>query len=337
MTNRQRMIVGVGLLISALFIALAFNGLKPGEVLETIQKANGWLLLLAAAWYVATRFVIALRWGFLLRSTKVVPLIDLVQLVCIGYMGNNVYPLRAGEILRVLLLKREHQVPIVVSTTVILVERLFDGIVLLSFVVVAVLLLDVGAPEVRAVIGVAAPLFAIALVAFFALALNPKLFRSLLHWVCARLPSVVGTRVQDLGEHVIDGLAGLRTPADLLGTIVTSYATWLLEAVCFWMVAWAFGLNLDYLAMLLTVGVVNLAGLIPASPGQFGVFEGFTLITLASLGIANADAIAFGLAVHFVIWLPVTVIGFVLLVRKGLSLTAVTQAGELARREEALT
>jgi glycosyltransferase 2 family protein len=89
--------------------------------------------------------------------------------------------------------------------------------------------------------------------------------------------------------------------------------------------------------MLLVVGVVNLAGLIPASPGQFGVFEGFVRITLTSLGIAVEVATAYALAVHMVIWLPVTVIGFILLVRKGLGLSALADAGQAMRREEALT
>ncbi|MDZ4768330.1 MAG: lysylphosphatidylglycerol synthase transmembrane domain-containing protein [Chloroflexota bacterium] len=337
MTNRQRAIVGVGLLISVIFMALAFRDLKPIDVWAYIQRANPWLLLTAAVWYLGTRLVIALRWWFLLRSTRAVPLLDLLQLVCIGYMGNNVYPLRAGEILRVLLLKREYQVPIVRTTTVILAERVFDGIVLLSFVVVAVLTLDTGSPEVRSVITIAAPVFGVALIVFFTLALNPATFRALLRWVCARLPDAIGSRVQPLGEHVIDGLGGLRSPGDLLGTVVTSYGTWLLEAVTFLLVAQAFALDLDYVSVLLVVGVVNLAGLIPASPGQFGVFEGFVRITLTSLGIAVTEATAYALVTHLVLWLPITVIGFILLARKGLGLAAVAQADALTRREEAVT
>lgn len=46
------------------------------------------------------------------------------------------------------------------------------------------------------------------------------------------------------------------------------------------MVAVAMGIETGYVSMLLVVGVVNLAGLIPASPGQLGVFEFFTTLVL---------------------------------------------------------
>jgi uncharacterized membrane protein YbhN (UPF0104 family) len=335
MSNRQRAIVVIGLLISAVFLVLAFQGLKPDEVLASISSASLPLVIAGAVWYLASRIVIALRWGFLLRSTRAVPVRSLLELVCIGYMGNNVYPLRAGELLRIFLLRREHAVPVVRTTTIIVAERVFDGVVLLSFVILGVLVLDVGTPEVRAIISLAAPLFALALIVFFALALNQTLFRRLLAGVCDRLPAGIGGRLRGLGEHVIDGLGGLRTPGDLAGTIVTSYGTWLLEAVTYLLVAQAMGLSLDYLAMLLLVGVINLAGLIPASPGQFGVFEGFARITLVGLGVGVTEATAYALVVHLVLWLPVTVIGFVLLARRGLfGMRAVAQAGQTLREEE---
>ncbi len=336
MNNRQRAIVIIGLVISVVFLVLAFQGLQPGEVLESIRSASVPLLIAGALWYLASRIVIALRWGFLLRSTRAVPVRDLLELVCIGYMGNNVYPLRAGELLRIFLLRREQGIPVIRTTTVIVAERVFDGVVLLSFVVLAVLVLDIGTPEVRTIISLAAPLFAAALIVFFALALNQALFRRLLGWVCDRLPAAIGSRLRGLGEHVIDGLSGLRTPGDLAGTIVTSYGTWLLEAVTYLIVAWAMGLPLDLLPALLLVGVINLAGLIPASPGQFGVFEGFARIVLVGLGVGITEATAYALVVHLVLWLPVTVIGFALLARRGLfGMRAVAQAGQSLRAEQA--
>jgi glycosyltransferase 2 family protein len=205
MTNRQRSVIALGLIISVVCMALAFNGLKPVDVIASIQQANGWLLLAAAVWYLASRIVIALRWWFLLRSTQVIPVMRLLEMICIGYMGNNVYPLRAGEILRVLLLRREYGVPIVRSTTIVLAERLFDGIVLLSFVLLAALTLDIGSPEVEAVISLAAPVFGAALVVFFALALNPTLFRRVVRLVTDRLPGAIGGRLAGMADHVIDG------------------------------------------------------------------------------------------------------------------------------------
>jgi uncharacterized membrane protein YbhN (UPF0104 family) len=54
----------------------------------------------------------------------------------IGYMGNNVYPARAGEVLRAVILKRKEGVSVSASLATIIVERIFDGVVMLAFVFV---------------------------------------------------------------------------------------------------------------------------------------------------------------------------------------------------------
>ena len=59
---------------------------------------------------------------------------DMFPIVTIGYMGNNIFPARAGEILRALILKRRRDVPVSASLATIIVERVYDGVVMLAFV-----------------------------------------------------------------------------------------------------------------------------------------------------------------------------------------------------------
>src|SRR5512142_24142 len=51
-------------------------------------------------------------------------------------MGNNVYPARAGEVLRAVILKRREGVSVSASLATIIVERIFDGVVMLAFIFV---------------------------------------------------------------------------------------------------------------------------------------------------------------------------------------------------------
>jgi uncharacterized protein (TIRG00374 family) len=60
----------------------------------------------------------------------------LFPVVVIGYMGNNVYPARAGEVIRAYVLRRREGVSISASLATIIVERVFDGLVMLIFVFV---------------------------------------------------------------------------------------------------------------------------------------------------------------------------------------------------------
>ncbi len=80
----------------------------------------------------------------------------------------------------------------------------------------------------------------------------------------------------------------------------------------------------------MVVGTVNLAGLIPASPGQVGVFEFFASTVLVAAGIEETLAASYALTVHIVIWLPVTMVGFYFLIKRGLGWQAITQARNLS-------
>jgi uncharacterized protein (TIRG00374 family) len=329
MSNRKRWIVALGIVISGVFLWIAFHDLKPEAVLASIQQVNMIWLAAATVVFFVSLVLIALRWQYLLRAIAPVSLSSLVQLVSIGYMGNNVYPFRSGEVLRIVLLQRNDGVPMMKTATTVVIERIFDGLVMLSFIVISLSLLDVSSQEIRQVASFTAPIFLAAMVVFILLAAKPGVVKRLLELVSHLLPGRLGEILLRIGEDVVGGLAGLRSPADLVGAILSSFLSWGVHAVVYWMVAFAFQLEVTYVVMLLAVGVVNLVGLIPASPGQIGVFEFFVGLVLRAVGVDEASATAYALVAHVVIWLPVTLAGFYFLARQGLNWQAVTHAREL--------
>lgn len=336
MTGKRRLAVLLGVLVSLIMLWAAFSGLNPAEVIASLRSANIPLLLVAVVLFFVSLVVITWRWQFLLRAVKPVPFGDLCQLVTIGYMGNNIYPFRSGELLRILLLRRGYDIPMARSATTIVVERIFDGLVMLSFIIVplAFLTLPNSTPEVQTAANVAAPIFIGALATFLFLAAQPNLLRRLTQFVVKLLPVRLRQLVTDLAEEVISGLEGLRNVRDLSGTVFASFLTWIVQTWVYWVVALAFGMDIPYLAMFPVVGIVNLAGLLPASPGQVGVFEFFASRMLIGFGIPETQATAYALLVHIVIWLPPTVLGFYFLVRRGLGWSAVVQASQMSETAE---
>jgi glycosyltransferase 2 family protein len=335
MGGRKRWIVGIGLLVSAIFLYIAFRELRPDEFFASLQGVNVVLLLVGAVVYFGAVAVISLRWQFLLRPVQVIALFPLMQIVSIGYMGNNVYPLRAGEALRVFLLRRNHQMPVARATTTVIVERVFDGLVMLAFIFIALLMVDIQEANVDNVVKIAAPIFLFAIIVFFVLAAVPNLLRRLVRLFIAILPQSLSItrKLHDIAEHltedIINGLEALRSPVNLAGAVICSFVSWGIEAAVYWIVMQAFGLNLPYAAALLVVGTVNLAGLIPAAPGNLGVYEFFATAVLMAMAVDRDTALAYALVVHIVIWLPVTLAGFYFLARMGLGWSTVTHAQEL--------
>jgi uncharacterized protein (TIRG00374 family) len=315
------------------FLWLAFRGLQPAQFWASVQTANAGLLILGMVVYGVAVTIITLRWRFLLRAIKPIPLTKLIPLVSIGYMGNNIYPFRSGEVLRIFLLRRNHDVPYARGATTVLVERVFDGLVMLGFVLVPLTFLDSVPPTAQQIAEVVAIPFVAALIIFFVLAARPGILHRIAEWVANLLPERLGGIVTSLADEIIGGLEGLRSPLDLVGTIVSSYATWAVEASVYWIVMFAFGIETSYLVALLAVGAVNLAGLLPAAPGNLGVFELIlSEVLVIAAGVDNPVAVACAIAIHIVIWLPPTLAGFVFLAQQGLNLSAVTQADQLQKK-----
>src|SRR5690554_2731692 len=272
--SRNKLLVAVsGIVISFIFLWFAFRNLHPQQVWMSIQQANGLLLVAAAVWFFVSLIVIALRWQFLLNVARHISLRDLTGLVSIGYAGNNIYPFRSGELLRIALLRRNHAVPFARGTTTVVVERVFDGLVMLTFVLVPLLISDVPSPEVRTVASVAAPVFLGATLIFFVLAAQPNLLRWLYAPVNRLLPERLRGPVYGLVEDVLTGLDGLRSPADLAGPLRSAFGEYVLDALVYWLGVLALWAHIDFRTLFLEVDIVNLAGLTRDSPRQFGVFQ----------------------------------------------------------------
>jgi uncharacterized membrane protein YbhN (UPF0104 family) len=124
----------VGVLISVIFLYYALRGLGLQDLGNALAKANYIWLLPGVAVYFMGVWVRAWRWHYLLRPVKKIPTRTMFPIVTIGYMGNNIFPARMGEVLRAVVLKKHENVPISASLATIIVERVFDGVVMLCFV-----------------------------------------------------------------------------------------------------------------------------------------------------------------------------------------------------------
>src|SRR5512137_166174 len=131
---RRRWKFLVGVAISVVFLWYNLRGLHLQAVWHYIQVANFWWVLPAVAVYFGAVWARTWRWHYLLRPLKPVPLGRLFPVVCIGYFGNNVYPARAGEVIRAFVLRRNEGISVSASLATIIIERVFDGLVMLLFV-----------------------------------------------------------------------------------------------------------------------------------------------------------------------------------------------------------
>jgi uncharacterized protein (TIRG00374 family) len=316
----------LGLTISAFFLWLALRGLRLADVWQAIQGAQYlWLLPGLAAYWIGV-WVRSWRWTYLLRPLKSITTRKAFPIVVIGYMGNNILPARTGELLRAYVLRRSEQVPISGSLATIVLERAFDGVVMLSFVVINLPELArvssdsglVGNLYSLAVLGVIGFLMAVVLLIF--MAVYPEPTESAFQWINQRLiPSRFRQQASQLSLRFLQGLGALRSPRDLFMVLATSILIWLLETVKYWYLMQAFPFDVGFFALMLMNGVVNLATTLPSAPGYIGTFDAPGIAVLVAYGVDHAVATGYTLVLHAALWLPITLLGFYYMVREGIS------------------
>ena len=126
-----------------------------------------------------------------------------------------------------------------------------------------------------------------------------------------------------MAHAFLDGLGILRSREDLILVCLTSVAAWVLEASVYALISVSFGLGLSPAAILLVTAVANLATLVPSSPGYVGAFEAGVVLALAgAVGIQHDLALSYAIAVHAVLYIPVTLLGLYFWGRESLSWNA---------------
>ncbi|MGH2533222.1 MAG: lysylphosphatidylglycerol synthase transmembrane domain-containing protein [Thermomicrobiales bacterium] len=305
--------VVVGLLISAGFLILAFRGQDFGRIRDALGEVNYWYLLPAVALYFAGVLVRAFRWSILLRPVARMGTRETLPIVAVGFMANNILPLRTGEIVRAYVLGQRFGVRKTAALATIAVERLFDGLTLLCFILAATTVVSVTS-ELQHLTIVAFVLFAAVLIGLFLLTFGGNLRDRLLQVVLGPMPATMADRVERMAESFLSGLGVLTRKTDLTVVAGASVLAWLFEASMYWMIARGFGGDLTetlgVAGTLLTTGVANLATLIPSSPGYVGPFEyGVSLVVSGALDVDRPIALSYAIVVHAALYFPITLWG----------------------------
>jgi uncharacterized membrane protein YbhN (UPF0104 family) len=242
------------------------------------------------------------RWHRLLVLTGVPSArADAYGLVAVGYMANNTLVARAGDVLKVVLTPGRTGAGAARIAGLAVGERAFDALALVVLFAVAGLLdprlAFAGSDPMLRDVAIAAAA-GLSLGAVAVLARRTRLGTAVLRQLVAAVRS-------------LRPLAGWRG-ALLLGM---SLVLWLLEAGVYLAVGRGVGVRLDLLACVQIVTLVNLIGLVPAAPANLGTFDAAVLFATRRL-TSGGGGLAYVLTLRLVLFVPITLIGLVVLVTR---------------------
>jgi uncharacterized protein (TIRG00374 family) len=238
----------------------------------------------------------------------------------VGYVGNALYPGRAGEVLRIAALHHAIRVPPGEALASAFMDRMADVVLLTLmtlYVVAFVAHESFGSGIVVSVVAVASGFItAFAVAAIFGERLHPLLTR-----VCARLPGHWSERVPRWYLQAVAACRGLANPRRLAATALLSALAFCLDYTAFWLMLRAFDWSLPVQAAM-TVGVfLAIGSLLPAAPGYVGIYQVACVLALRWYGINESAALAYSVVMQGTTLAVILALGAVAVLRYGASWT----------------
>lgn len=312
--SRARLAVGGA--ISAALVTLLLASVDLAALGRQLGRTQwGWALA-GAGLGVLALWVRARRWRYLFPPEDAPP--ALVPAIMIGYMANNLLPLRAGEVVRVYVVVRRWGQGLWTTLATLVVERVLDSLVVVLILGILVLLIPVpsvarwGALTLLALDVVAAGVLV-------TLGARPRHLGRLLESLGRRWPRL-SSRVREAADRFARGLDGVRAPAHLAPLAGWTVLAWLVPALGAWIMMRAAHLDLPWIAGWTVLAFVGLGVSVPSAPGYVGVFHYAAVLALDIFAVERAASLGYAILLHAAQVLPITLVGWIYLLREHLSL-----------------
>jgi uncharacterized protein (TIRG00374 family) len=311
-----RVLVGIG--ISVVFLWASTREVSLRDLLSALSHARYEYLLPAMLSVVGSFTVRALRWRWILHPIKPVSMRNAFSATMIGFMANNVLPMRAGEVLRAVAIGRTEKMSRSAAVATIALERVFDLVALLLVVLLGSRRHSLPA-EIRGAMWV---LWAGTLVTLIAATLLVRSSRGPGAWIEAAPggKTRLGRRAARMMNAFQGGLGVLRDPKRTLGCLVLSAVVWGFFVLTYHFSLEAFRLGLSLDAPFLLLGVVSIGVMLPSAPGYIGTMQLFFTLALEPFGVDKTLALSASWFFWFAQYTPVTAIGLAYFARENMTL-----------------
>lgn len=302
-----------GLLVAGLLFVLLLRQVDLHAVARALRSVRWSLLLLLPLLSYVSVYLKGVRWSVALGAGSAArPRRRLFSASMIGAATNAVLPVRLGDLLRAVVLKRHNEVAMPRALLASWAAQAFDMLAVALLLLAFVAADETVASRRALVLLLAAVISGMILAA--ALASRPRPLVA----GARRLPFGLGERAAALVEHAAAGLRFLAVPAVLARVVGFTALVWIADLFAMTLALRAFRIEVSLAASGLLLASISLSFALPLTPGNLGTYQWVAVLVLGRLGVEPERALAFGLGTHGVGLIGLLIPGFILLQRERL-------------------
>jgi len=227
-----------------------------------------------------------------------------------GYLGNNILPARAGELVRAIYIGKENNTPISFALATGLVERFIDLIALVFIGTISLASSEITSEQLSnalklmsivTVIGLGgilgAPYFGNRIIAF------------ILSLSAVKPPAK--EKVEGILKQFFRGIEALHHPLRAGKFILLTFVIWAMDGIGIMILAQSLHIKITLIQSLLLLASLGLSSAFPSTPGYVGIYQFVAKVVLQAFGISSANALALIIFLQVTNFLTVAIWGWI--------------------------
>jgi uncharacterized protein (TIRG00374 family) len=249
----------------------------------------------------------SVRWRLLLNAEAHFSVGTVFWATTAGYLGNNLLPARAGELVRSFLISRRSPLSTTYVLTTALSERLMDVIALVLWSSLVLLGVDPKPRWMEELSRTMAIFAGLGAIAILVLPHTGGWLERLLHKL--PLPAGLRDRLIQFAHQILLGLRAFHDWKRLASFVAMTVVIWVSDAAGTMLGARALGLEITFPIALLLLTALGLGSALPSTPGYVGIYQFVAVNVLTPFGMSKDDAIAYILVAQALSYLVVIAFG----------------------------
>jgi hypothetical protein len=243
------------------------------------------------------------------------------EVFLIGQVLGAVLPARMGELARAWLVGEGSDVERAHGLATIVLEKMADVLMLGLGYLGVMAWLALSASDLPswlvAAIGPLSGLVLLSLLILLLLILEEVRMLTWVHWALRPLPGDWQARIEAFVVKLNQAMQVVRDVRVRTRVSIASLVIWSLGTLTNYIMFRAFRLAVPLPGALVLMVALMSGIVIPTLPGNLGVFPYLSMLVLSLFGVERAEGVAFGLALHGVVYLPLLVLGGLALLHRG--------------------
>lgn len=318
----------LGFAVSAVLIWYAVRDVSLDELMGTFSQANYLYLFPALVFTFLFYWLRAIRWRHMLSPIKQVQTSQLFSITVIGFMVNNILPVRIGEVVRAYILGNRENLSKSLSLATVVVERILDGLTILAFLIPGLLLLTFPPVVKSAAIGLLF-FYACLIIFLFLLTFYAGLAARIVRRIVAPFSSVLADRFIGMLRSFCEGLKIFKSGSQVFWIFLYTVSIWVAASLIVMMFLYSFHFSVPLYASFVLLAVIAVGVAVPAAPGFVGPLQMACIIGLAIFGIPKTESLGFSIVYHASQYIPVTLLGLYFMWRSHLHLKDITEKSDV--------